>query len=83
MSNAKTGIWGALGAIVGGFAGATAGKYMATTRPRVRYATEQRREPRGTEIEDAMVIGGATGAVLGAFIAGAAAGEGAPPELGR
>jgi hypothetical protein len=82
MSSAKTGLWSAFGALVGGFTGAMAGKYMATTRPRVRYATEQpapRRGPRGSDVEDAMVIGGGAGAVLGAFVAGSLAGDDAPP----
>jgi hypothetical protein len=82
MSSAKTGLWSAFGALVGGFTGAMAGKYMATTRPRVRYATAEpppRRGARGSEVEDAMVIGAGAGAVLGAFVAGAVAGEDAPP----
>lgn len=81
MSNAKTGLFSALGALVGGFAGAQAGKYAAQTRPRYRYAEQ----PHGPEVEDAMVVGAAAGAVLGAFIAGAATGEpaapAAPPQL--
>ena len=67
MSDAKTGIWSAVGAVIGGAAGALAGRYAATMRPRVRYAAALR----GVEIEDAMVVGGATGAVVGAFIGGA------------
>lgn len=74
MSNAATGLWSGLGALLGGVAGAFAGKYVAQARPRYTYT-----EDRGHEIEDAMVAGGAAGAVLGAFIGGAAAGEGSPP----
>lgn len=33
----------------------------------------------GSEVEDAMVIGGATGAVLGAFVGATVAGEDPPP----
>ena len=80
MSNLKTGFWSAIGAVVGGAAGAAAGRYAAMARPRVSYAT--REGSRADEIEDAMVIGGAAGAVAGAFIAGAAAGEPeTPPQL--
>jgi hypothetical protein len=78
MSNAKTGIWSAIGALVGGAAGAMAGQYAISARPRVRYAAAR---GRGDEIEDAMVVGGAGGAVLGAFLAGALAGEEPPPQL--
>ena len=78
MSNAKTGLWSAVGALVGGAIGATAGKYVAQVRPRAAYGG-------GVgpgETEDAMVIGGASGAVLGAFIAGASTGEPTPaPQL--
>lgn len=77
MSNARTGFWSGVGAIAGGFAGVYAGRWMATKRPRVTYA----RESRGDAIEDAMVVGGATGAVAGAFIAGTLAGEETPPAL--
>lgn len=73
MSNAKTGIWSALGALLGGVAGAKAGQYAAESRPRARYAHQ-----RGGEIEDAMVVGGAAGAVAGAFLFGTVAGEEAP-----
>ncbi len=79
MSNAATGFWSALGAVAGGVAGAYAGRYAVTMRPRVRYAHEAK--PRASELEDAMVIGGATGAVVGAFIAGAVTGEDAPPQI--
>lgn len=75
MSNAKTGLWSAFGALLGGAAGAFAGRYAAEMRPRVRYVTEGG----GAEIEDAMVIGGAAGAVIGAFIGGTAGGEDSPP----
>lgn len=83
MSNARTGIWSALGALVGGAIGAAGGRYAAQGRPRARYTSKR---ASGQEIEDAMVIGGAGGAVLGAFLAGAAAGESpapqsAPPQL--
>lgn len=74
MANAKTGLWSAFGALLGGVAGAAAGHYAATMRPRVRAELGIG----GADIEDAMVIGGATGAVLGAFIGGAAGGESAP-----
>jgi len=79
MSNARTGLWSAIGALAGAVAGAAAGKYAVETRPRYSYATEQRRRPGASEVEDAMVVGGATGAVLGAFFAGTAAGEDPPP----
>jgi hypothetical protein len=84
MSNASTGLWSALGALVGGITGALTARYVVSARPRYRYADEKSAprpagRPRGGEIEDAMVIGGGAGAVLGAFIGGAAAGEEAPP----
>jgi len=60
--NAKTGFWSAFGALVGGFAGATAGKYAA-----------QNRYVMGTNVADAMVVGGAAGATVGAFVGGAVA----------
>lgn len=72
MSNAKTGLWSAFGALLGGAAGAAAGHYAAKARPRRAHSAQ--------EMEDAMVVGGATGAVVGAFIAGAAAGD-PPPQL--
>jgi uncharacterized membrane protein YfcA len=83
MSNAKTGLWSAIGALLGGAAGAAAGKYAVEARPRYRYAQQRpmRRSPGGSEVEDAMVVGGAAGAVLGAFIGGTAAGEDPPPQL--
>jgi hypothetical protein len=83
MSNLKTGLWSAIGAVIGGAVGAAAGKAAIEYRPRVRYRYSAD-EARGDEIEDAMVIGGAAGAVAGAFIAGAAAGEPEtppPPQL--
>ncbi len=67
MSNAKTGIFSAIGALFGGVIGAYAGKYAAEARPRTRRGPE--------DVEDAMVVGGATGAVIGAFAAGTIAGE--------
>lgn len=77
MSSAKTGFWAAFGAIAGGLAGATAGKYAAQYRPRYQYAAAPPlgKRPVGSEIEDAMVIGGAIGATVGAFIGGTVAGE--------
>lgn len=81
MSNASTGFWSALGAVVGGAAGAYAGSYAAQMRPRVRYANAPRRHSfRGQDVEDAMMVGGATGAVVGAFIAGTIAGETTSPK---
>jgi outer membrane lipoprotein SlyB len=78
MSNARTGMWSALGAILGGVAGAAAAKYVVESRPRGRSGQRDR----SSEVEDAMVVGGAAGAVLGSFVAGAATGEGAPaPQL--
>lgn len=70
MSNYKTGLAAAAGALVGGALGAAAGFYAQKYRPR-----------RGGNIEDAMVIGGATGATLGSFIGASVAGEEPPPEL--
>jgi len=81
MSNVNTGFWSALGAVVGGVAGAAAGHYAQQLRPRVRYARAPRTQ--GDVMEDAMVIGGAAGAVLGAFIGGTAAGDETPPLLPR
>jgi alcohol dehydrogenase class IV len=79
MSNAKTGIWSAIGAVLGGAAGAAAGNYVAQMRPRVRYANASRKRSRGQHIEDAMVMGGAAGATVGAFLGGTIAGEETPP----
>jgi len=63
MSNAITGIWSGLGALVGGVAGAYAGRYAAKSRPRHTYGSSPH------DIEDAMVVGGAAGALVGAFVA--------------
>ncbi len=71
MSNAKTGLAAAAGALIGGALGATAGFYAQRSRPRHRYGST----------EDAMVVGGAAGATLGAFIGATVAGEEPPPEL--
>ena len=57
--------------------GVAAGHYAAKARPRYAGGTVT-----GESVEDAMVIGGATGAVVGAFIGGAASGQ-APPQLPR
>ena len=84
MSNAKTGLVSAIGALLGGAIGAAAGKYAIEARPRYRYANApapMRRRPGGSEVEDAMVVGAASGAVLGAFIGGTVAGEDPPPQL--
>lgn len=80
MSNARTGLLGAIGAVVGGAAGAGAGYYAAQLRPRVRYANAARHRSRGQAVEDAMVIGGATGAVVGSFLFATIAGEEPPPK---
>jgi uncharacterized membrane protein YfcA len=83
MANAKTGVMSALGAAVGGALGAAAGYYAAQYRPRLKYGSGRRMHARGEqEIEDAMVIGGATGAVVGAFVGGTVGGED-PPQLKR
>lgn len=76
MANSKTGIWAALGAVAGGLAGAQAGKYASQYRPRGYHSTS-----RGHETEDAMVIGGAVGSVIGAFVGGTMAGEDEKPQL--
>lgn len=81
MSNAKTGVLAALGAVLGGAAGAYAGSYAAKMRPRARYANAFRFRGRGQDVEDAMMVGGATGAVVGAFIGGTIAGEDPPKQL--
>lgn len=80
MSNARIGLLSALGAVLGGAAGATAGHYAAKYRPSARHVSAR---SRGQEIEDAMVIGGATGAVVGAFIGGTVAAKDEPPALPR
>jgi hypothetical protein len=74
--SAKSGFWSALGALVGGTAGAAAGYYAAQARPSFRYAGAHR--GRGQELEDAMVVGGSAGAVVGAFIGGAVSADDAP-----
>jgi len=81
--NTKTGFWSAFGALAGGLAGALAGRYVAHARPRARYERGYAEQPTGTEIEDAMVIGGSAGAMLGAFIGGSAAGEEETPQLSQ
>lgn len=73
--SAKTGFWSAFGAVVGGALGATAGKYAAEMRPSARFRSNS------NNVEDAMVVGGATGAVVGAFIGGAAGSPPPPPQL--
>ncbi len=74
MSNAKTGLWSAVGALFGGVAGAYAGKLVAEHAPRKYYG--------GRNVGDAMAAGAATGAVVGAFAAGTMAGEPtAAPQL--
>jgi hypothetical protein len=67
MSNAKTGLWSAVGALFGGVVGAYAGKVVAEHAPRKYYG--------GTNVADAMATGAAAGAVVGAFAAGTMAGE--------
>ena len=67
MSNAKTGLWSAVGALLGGVAGAFAGKAVAQHAPRRYYG--------GRNVGDAMATGAAAGAVVGAFAAGTMAGE--------
>jgi outer membrane lipoprotein SlyB len=79
MSNAKTGLWSAIGALLGGVAGAAAGRYAAEARPRYRHGYG----PQGVEVEDAMVVGGATGAVVGAFVAGTVAGADDAPAAAQ
>jgi len=85
--NTKVGFWSAFGALVGGVVGATSAKYVSEARPRYRYAEKRYAQQKpagggrkriGTEIEDAMVIGGSAGALLGAFMGAAAS---APEEL--
>ena len=80
MSNARTGLAAAVGAIFGGAVGAAAGRYAALNRPRLRYTTGEARRSRGQAVEDAMVIGGGVGATFGAFLGGTIAGEDAPPK---
>ena len=70
MSNAKTGLWSAVGALLGGVAGAFAGKAAVKYMPRKYYGAR-----RGVDVADAMATGAAAGAVVGAFAAGTMAGE--------
>ena len=90
MSNPKTGLWAAIGALAGGLLGVTTARYVAVSRPRYRYGygeqppqpapkPSKRGGPVGPEVEDAMIVGGAAGAMLGAFIGGTAAGEDETP----
>lgn len=71
MASARTGIWSAVGAFVFGTAGALAGREVAKVYPGVRYAVRRR----SGHVTDVMVTGGAVGAVAGAFIGGALAGD--------
>lgn len=80
--SAKTGFFSALGAILGGTAGAAAGYAAAKYRPRIQYRTRSVRQRGDSQIEDAMVIGGAAGAVVGAYVGGATSSDPAP-ELKR
>lgn len=80
MSNARTGLWSAIGAVIGGAAGAAGGYYAAQVRPRTRYANAPVKRSKGQAVEDTMVVGGATGAVVGAFLGGTMAGEDPPPK---
>lgn len=70
MSNAKTGLWSAVGALIGGVAGAYAGKLAVEYAPRRYYGAPK--------VTDAMATGAAAGAVVGAFAAGTMAGEATP-----
>ena len=81
MSNAKTGLAAAFGAVLGGVAGAASGYYAAQYRPRLRYSRVHDGRRGAQEIEDAMVIGGGIGATVGAFIGGTLAGEDEPKTL--
>lgn len=76
MSDVKAGIWSALGAIAGGAAGAFAGRYAAQMRPRGYGARRS-----SQELEDAMVVGGSAGAVLGAFFGGTIGADEPPKQL--
>lgn len=82
MADVSTGLWSAVGAVLGGAAGAYTGYLAATTRPRARYSSGRRR---GQQIEDAMVVGGAAGAVVGAFLGGTIAGvpKALPPTASK
>jgi hypothetical protein len=75
MSNARTGLWSALGMLGGIAVGAVAGKAIAQSRPRYQYDPDG---PIGGEVEDAMVIGGAVGGSIGAFMGGMLSGEPTP-----
>jgi hypothetical protein len=70
MSNARTGLWSAVGALLGGVAGAFAGKAVVQYTPRKYYGAR-----RDVNVADAMATGAAAGAVVGAFAAGTMAGE--------
>jgi uncharacterized protein YcfJ len=72
--SAKTGIWSAIGALAGGVAGAAVGHYAAGTHRRMHYSAE-----RNSPVADAMVTGGAIGAVFGAFLGGTVANDEPPP----
>ena len=54
MSNAKTGLWSAVGALLGGVAGAFAGKAAVQYMPRKYYGAR-----RGVDVADAMATGAA------------------------
>ena len=71
--NTKAGFWSALGAVVGSVVGATAAKYAVQARPRHRYDED----PDGPGVDAASIMGGAAGAIIGAFVGGAV---GAPEE---
>lgn len=75
MSNAKTGLASATGALLVGALGAYAGLYASRMRPRARYVADGP----GDQVEDAMVVGGAAGAVVGAFLGGTIFGKEDPP----
>jgi hypothetical protein len=70
MSNAKTGVWSAAGAVLGALGG-TAVSHAVGKRSPVRYTGKR---------EDRIFLGSAVGAGLGAFVAGMAAGESSPPQ---
>ena len=74
MSNARTGLWSAVGALLGGVAGAYAGKVVHQHQPIRRYG-------RGGSVADSMATGAAAGAVVGAFAAGTMAGESTTHQL--
>jgi hypothetical protein len=77
--NSKAGFWSAVGALVGGVVGAASAKYAAEVRPRSRLRYDAMQE--GSPVEDAMIIGGAAGAVLGAFVGGAAGASEETPQI--